>query len=114
MTTPKKAVTKKAARLNLEDVVVGEVSSAPGAFNNGLPADHPLTVAFDRSVEENGPVHIATSTPDLAKALLRRLAVSRKLGLDSKVGADGLTFVVRPLRPRTNKPKVEVATDPEL
>lgn len=113
MTTPKKAAPKKKTPIDVSSLDVGEVTSAPTAFTSGIAGDHPLAQAFDRSVAEDGPVHIATSTPEVAKLLLRKLAKSRGLGLDSKSTTTGLAFRVRPLRARGPN-KVETATDPEL
>lgn len=107
--------TKKKTTIDPATLDVGEVTSAPAAFSNGLSSDHPLVLAFEKSQIEDGPVHVATKTPVVVKNLLRKLAVSRKLGLDSKTTATGVAFRVRPLRERHVTPKsVETAVDTEL
>jgi len=115
MTTATKKTAAKKTPIDVASLDVGEVTSAPTAFTSGLSADHPLHLAFNKSVEEDGPVHIVTKTPIVAKALLRKLAKTHGLGLDSKSTTNGLAFRVRPLRERHVTPKpVETAVDTEL
>lgn len=88
----------------LDDMVVGEPEAASeDVFSKraGIPADHPVALAFTKAQETDQPHRIPTTTPDLVVRALRRVAKDRELGVRVKEEDGAVVFRVQPKRVRS-------------